>query len=277
MGDLRLRSWMEAAGWRQGRFVQQKDLPTLIGIYPNAGITEDIYLIVASQSCDIANAGEPIVEFSIAREIKSVDGNLTHNKHPRKLHIEAKVDENGTINSLALEILAHEKICLSKSKLPEDLTPEPYILLELNILQGYIAWLAGRYQRPALPTEFDRRFDAVWSKGKRKKFSETGSEHILGIYVEIDPDAELEQDKNYSVNLLIIIPEDISESQLKNVEKIANEYAKKMSDAGMDVFGPEIEKETRISIATWKRYKRFILDDLSYKNNHPLPPEVEIT
>lgn len=268
---------MEEAGWRQGRFVQQKDLPTLIDIYPNAGITKDIYLIVASQSCDIANAGEPIVEFSIARKIKSVDGNFTHNKHPRKLHIEAKVGEDRAINSLTLEILAHEKICLSKSELPEGLIPEPYIRLELNTLQEYIAWLAGRYHRPALPTEFDRRFDEVWNKSKRKQFSEKGSEHILGIYVEINPDAELQQDENYSVNLLIIISEDISEEQFQNVEKISNEYAKKMIEARMDVAGPVIKKETQITIADWKRYKRFILDDLSYKNNHPLPPEVEIT
>ena len=173
--------------------------------------------------------------------------------------------------------MAHEKICLSKLELPENLDPEPYIRLELNTLQEYIAWLAGRYQRPALPTEFDRRFDGVWNKSKRKKFSEKGSEHILGIYVEINPDAELEPDEKYSVNLLIIISEDISEMQFQNVEEIANEYANKMIEARMDVAGPVIKKETEISIATWKRYKRFILDDLSYKNNHPLPPEVEIT
>ena len=267
---------MEVAGWRQGGFVQQKDLPTLINIYPNAGITEGVYLIVASQSCDIANMGEPIVEFSIARKIKSVDGNFTHNKHPRKLHIEAKIDENETINSLALEILAHEKICLSKSELPESLSPEPYIRLELNILQEYIAWLAGRYQRPALPTEFDKRFDAVWIKSKRKKFSEKSSEHILGIYVEINPDAELKQGENYSVNLLVIVSEDISETQLKDARGVADEYAKKMAEANLDVDGPLIKKETEISIATWKRYKRFIFDDLSYKNNHPLPPEVQL-
>ena len=50
-----------------------------------------------------------------------------------------------------------------------------------------------------------------------------------------------------------------------------------MIEARMDVAGPVIKKETQITIADWKRYKRFILDDLSYKNNHPLPPEVEIT
>ncbi|MDO4230433.1 MAG: hypothetical protein Q4C98_11515, partial [Capnocytophaga sp.] len=114
---------MESAGWRQGGFVQQKDLSILAKIYPTVGITEEIYLIVASQSCDIAHRGEPIVEFSIARKIDKIDGNFAHNKHPRKLHIEAQEDRDGQIVPLALEMLAHEKICLHKSNLPENFSP----------------------------------------------------------------------------------------------------------------------------------------------------------
>ena len=93
-----------------------------------------------------------------------MDGNFAHNKHPRKLHIEAIVDNEGQIERLSLEIKAHEKICLLKDDFPESLIPESYIELELNSLKEFVAWLAGRYQRPALPTEFDRRFDEKWKK-----------------------------------------------------------------------------------------------------------------
>ena len=274
-----MRHWMESAGWRQGGFVQQKDLPTLICLYPDVGITEDIYLVVASQSCDIAHAQEPMIEFMIARKKDKMDGNFAHNKHPRKLHIEAIVDNEGQIERLSLEIKAHEKICLLKDDFPESLIPESYIELELNSLKEFVAWLAGRYQRPALPTEFDRRFDEKWKKDKRRKFTEKGSEHILGIYVEITPDEEIEEDKNYSVNLLIIVAHDISkmpEEDSESVRLIASEYAEKMREANMDVVGPLIFPEEGISVATLKRYKRFILDDLSYKSDHPLPSETKL-
>ena len=274
-----MRSWMESAGWRQGEFVQQKDLHTLISHYSDAGITEDIYLVVASQSCDIAHTQEPMIEFMIARKIDKIDGNFAHNKHPRKLHIEAIVNNERQIERLALEMQAHEKICLSKANFPESLRPESYIKLELNSLKEFVAWLAGRYLRPALPTEFDRRFDEKWKKDKRRKFTEKGSEHILGIYVEITPDEEIEEDENYSVNLLIIVAYDISkmsEEDSESVRLIASEYAEKMREANMDVVGPIILPEERISVATLKRYKRFILDDLSYKSDHPLPPETKL-
>ena len=140
--------------------------------------------------------------------------------------------------------------------------------------------MVGRYQRPALPTEFDRRFDEKWKKDKRRKFTEKGSEHILGIYVEITPDEEIEEDKNYSVNLLIIVAHDISkmpEEDSESVRLIASEYAEKMREANMDVVGPSILPEGRNFSCNFKRYKRFILDDLSYKSDHPLPSETKLS
>ena len=91
---------------------------------------------------------------------------------------------------------------------------------------------------------------------------------------------EIEKNENYSVNLLIIVAHDISkmsEEDSESVRLIASEYTEKMREANMDVVEPLILPEEEISVATLKRYKRFILDDLSYKSDHPLPSETELS
>ena len=79
---------LENAGWRQGSVVRSSDLPQLLDIIdvPNEAGLE---LLLASQSCDIANNNldiDPYIEVSIARKINTPNGNLTHNKNPRILH-----------------------------------------------------------------------------------------------------------------------------------------------------------------------------------------------
>jgi len=53
--------------------------------------TNNIVLIVSSQSCDIANNSidvAPFIELSLGRIIEKINGNLAFNKNPRTLHTE---------------------------------------------------------------------------------------------------------------------------------------------------------------------------------------------
>lgn len=111
-----LRSWLEENCWLQGSFISPEDLVLLRNSFDNIPEGE-IYLIMASQSCDACASEdkEEFVEFSVARRIERADGNFMYNKNPRRLHLIAETSnseqEFGKFN---LELYAQEKIKLRK-------------------------------------------------------------------------------------------------------------------------------------------------------------------
>lgn len=143
-------------------------------------------------------------------------------------------------------------------------------ILEAKQLDSYIAWLAARYSRPALPSEFNNRISS--SQNKLKKKAKSVNEHLSGIYVEIMPDAEISPDEIYKVNLLGLVSPGFN-GDIEKKSSITT-YAEIFENAGMDVISM-VEKEDSISVATIKRFKRFYYDDLSFKTDAPLPSETQ--
>lgn len=269
---------MENLGWLQGSLVKQENILQLLTIFGDEKLIRDssnIALIVASGSCDVANPSDPFVEFSIARYKDSVDGNYNFNKNPRQLHCNL---ESSMENSFCIELMAYEKISIAKTQIPEGISPETGIKFNKNELFFYVEWLSGRYNRPAFPTEFDRRIDKEWKKDKRKNEASKISENVMGIYAKVYPDAEIEEDQNYAVDLLaIVVPNLNKESEeYTKIEKFLRKYKEVLQKAKMDVGEVQILTELRISVATFKQYKRFNMDDLSFKKNHPLPSEYDM-
>ncbi len=269
---------LERLGWRQGSTIQQVDN---LEIFNNIGLnhTENLTLIIASQSCDIANnniKADPYIEFSIARHINSLNGNFSYNKNPRILHANLKVhteDPDITIDQ-PIEIKAFEKHCIPKEYFV-SFSPSTENLLHALDLEGYISWLASRYSRPALPTEFNNRISSADPKDKLRKTAKGSNNSLSGIYIEITPDAEIHADQNYGVNLLGLVSAGFK-GDLAKAEAALEEYAKVMRQAKMDVT-VALRKESEVSIADIKRFKRFYYDDLSFKAQTPLPPEVKQT
>lgn len=267
---------LEKAGWRQGAIVKPADNSEIL---KSIGHEHDdgLILIIASQSCDIANnnrESDPYIEISIVRCVDKLDGNLTHNKNPRKLHARLQVytEDADIVREQHIEIRAFEKLRVPKEYF-ENLAPDESTLLNDIDLEGYVAWLAARYSRPALPTEFNNRIAAADPNDKLRKKAKGTNEQLSGIYVEIIPDAEIPKEQNYKVNLLGLVSAGF-EGDLAKVEAALEEYAKVMRQAKMDVTAA-LRKESEVSIADIKRFKRFYYDDLSFKAEAPLPPEVE--
>ena len=267
---------LEKAGWRQGAIVKPAD---------NAGILksishkydDELILIIASQSCDIANndiESDPYIEVSIARCVNKLNGNLTNNKNPRTLHAHLQVctEDAAIVRKQLIEIKAFEKLCVPKEYFG-NLAPDESTLLDDIDLGGYVAWLAARYSRPALPTEFNDRISVSDPNDKLRKKAKGNNEQLSGIYVEIIPDAEIPKEQNYKVNLLGLVSSGF-EGDLAKVEAALEEYAEVMRQAKMDVT-VALRKESEVSIALIKRFKRFYYDDLSFKAGAPLPLEVE--
>lgn len=272
-----MRSWLEEKGWLQGDFVEPNDVLALKKHFTDIPQDEEIYLIVASQSCDVCAyiENEPFIEFSVARKVEKTDGNFEFNKNPRKLHL--KVNDNShtdAIHSISLELISHEKIKLRKEDIQKEykeIEPCKYLKLSQNTIQQYVGWLASRYNRPALPTEFERRFNNQWNKSKRDKIVEKSNNFLLGVYVDIAPDKEIDTNETYRVSLLFLTTPRISDEDKNAIEELARKYQECLEAVNITVVGNEIKSETQVSIATFKAYRRFYLDYLSYKHNTETP------
>lgn len=265
-------SILEASGWRQGSIVDQSDTETILK-QSHLDLDDRPILVVASQSCDIANNGDPQVEFSVSREIENINGNFTYNKNARKLHCSLQVS-TGTENIFSIrhiELNAFEKISVNKSHI-EGLGPNQSIQLDDNQLDAYVGWLSARYSRPALPTSFNDRVRSADPKGKAKKIAKSGNRALSGIYVQIAPNREISPDERYSANLLGLIP--VDKKSLRNEATVAiDAYAEILRNAGIDV-AHAVLTEDEVSVAMLRGYKRFYFDDLSYKETSSFPPEL---
>jgi len=232
-------------------------------------------LIVASQSCDIANRQHPFVELRVAFPVDKVNASYTHNNHPRKLNISVFATTEKGIQSQAFEVNIHQKILVSKQKLTEVVYCENSDLDE-QTKRDFKYWLAAQYTRPALPTIFNNRLSAADPKKSRRKAAKSLHKDALGIYIEINPFSELPPEQQYSVNLLVMLEAsaDCDDAQVvASSEKIKD----LMEAAGMNV-NLQIRKETEISVALLKRFSRLYLDDLSFKDEFStLPPDVNPT
>lgn len=263
---------LEEKGWRQGSLVNSQDNPKLYSDYDEATV-----LIVASQSCDIAQENldlEPFVELSVGRIIANWSGNFSYGKNPRKLHLEIRVEANDLSASQYVELIASRKIQVNKSELSAFYPDTSSILLD-HQLKTYIHWLAARYSRPALPTKFNDLISDYDKKDKHRKLAKFLNPYLSGIYVEINPDAEISDGQKYQVNLLGLTPIDVSDTQLDEAEKLLQEYAAIMRNAGMDVVA-KTQKEDEVSFAFMKRFKRFYFDDLSLRDGYTLPIETNM-
>jgi hypothetical protein len=266
---------LEKIGWRQGLVIKQADtkrILKLIGLPPE----DEIILIVASQSCDIANnniESDPYIELSLSRPIDKLQGNLTHNKNARTLHTSLRTHtETAAIETEQhIALKAYEKLLVLKEHF-KNISPDQNILLSSESLEGYIAWLISRYARPALPTEFNRRLSTADPRDKLRDKAKKINPYLSGIYVEIYPDTEIEQDNNYHVNLLGLVSPGFS-GNINELKKSLELYADIMRQADMNV-EVAVKKEDEISVAAFKRFKRFYYDDLSFRNSTEYPPEV---
>ena len=258
--------------WYQGAIVDQTDNAMML---EGLGFPDDtsLTLVVASQSCDIANKNledEPYVELSVARSIKQLNGQFTANLNPRKLHTSlfVRTNDRSIVKEQYIELLAFEKLQVSKQLL-QDLQPDPNRHFSDQHLHAYIAWLAARYSRPALPNQFDRRIAAVDKRKKHRKLAKRLNQHLSGIYVEIQPNCDIPETENYRVNLLGLVSPDF-DGDVTLLMPDLEQYAGIMAKANMDVV-VQIRREDEVSVATMKRFQRFYYDDLSFRYGAPLP------
>jgi hypothetical protein len=142
-----MNAWERDTPWRQGHVLPQEAVSLLL-----PDLTETVIVIVISHDCDIAQdpAVEPTVEVITGRPVREVDGNFTHAKNARRLHL---TFSRGT-KQLSVELEASRKTAIEKHQLRHFRPVETVQMTaaERTILQR---WLAARYRRAAFPDEFE--------------------------------------------------------------------------------------------------------------------------
>ena len=185
-----MADWERNTPWRQGHLLSADTAETLEIVPPES--REVPAVVVISHDCDLAQSPEtePGVEVIVGRFVEKPDGNYTHAKNLRRLHLRYEIGKDSAV----VEILATDKRILRKEgKLglaghhPASefrLGPAEHSILQL--------WLSARYRRAAFPDEFDRRFSEATSlRTQFTKILKTHGVHIPAVFFDVDDGEEV--------------------------------------------------------------------------------------
>ena len=255
--------------WSQCCIVQNKELQRIVELPLG---TPTAFLVVISQSCDLVHPtleDEPYVECIECHPIEKEDGNFTHGKNPRRLHLSISNGVGG--RDQAVEILPYQ-IHRFDRVIMEGIFPSKEYYLSEIACRILTLWLAARYVRAAFPDEFNNRINRV--KKKLKKKASLLVESVTGIYIQILPDREIAEEDVYSVNLLALVSVSFG-GELAAVESTISEYASLMQDQCMEVQF-KVLKENVVSVSTIRSYRQLDWDHISLRSNPPaeLPSDV---
>lgn len=176
--------WRRDTSWRQGHLLTD-DAVKALGLI-HAEHPEDTVVVVASHDCDLAQLTdrEPEVEVIVGFRIQVINGNNTHAKSARTLHITFEDDA-----PLSAEFVATEKICVRKDVLI-NYTPEANKRLSTESLAVFQIWLASRYRRSAFPDDFEQILHDSKLDEKIANAVKKHGEILTAVFFDVDEGRE---------------------------------------------------------------------------------------
>ncbi|WP_052128805.1 hypothetical protein [Neosynechococcus sphagnicola] len=254
--------WSRNTIWRQGSVLAQKDFQS-VGL-TNALDTE--LAIAISHDCDIANDNldtEPVVEFIFSRILGEHNGNYTHGKNPRILHLD--YIHNG--QTVWIELIASRRVIVQKNSLEAIQPDQTYSLITRQTLQS---WLAVRYRRIALPNSLVERLCYVSNYIERE--GKRNSSGILSFRLSYEPQDELLPEEPYELWLSIVYVTDkaeyaaIAADIAQNLKTEFPNLLEKTKDSGtVDLRKCEAVSETEFTLRDMRDTVEYNLEHLSYR------------
>lgn len=223
-----MAEWSRETPWRQGYFLDNAAILAFNLECKEA--PEKTVVIVASHDCDLTQLpnAEPALEVIAGCLIGSLQGNFTHTKSPRKLHVEVQT-ANGIV---FIELLAVNKISISKEMLV-DFLPDSNLSINVDNLNIFQRWLALRYRRTAFPDGFESRLKSKPNKldekinGILRKYGAS----ITAIFFDVDEGNDLEKIDNndtYMLDITIIFGDKPDYDAAEKDAKIASDSIKEL-------------------------------------------------
>jgi len=262
------RELLKSNGWQMGACFTRSSCPKLISsMAENHLQDESLVFIAITHDCAIINDSlnaEPFLEYIVARKIGKLDGNFTHTKNPRKLHIEIETHNS----SIPFELSIIDRAFLDRALLLENKPAQDVRLIDSQ-KATLVRWLANRYMGQALPDQFEKRIDPI--RGNLNKLlSKTEANGMLAIYIELSPRDELASDKNYTLTVVLVY-EDAAFRELID-EDCLDSYASKIEGvfqkaSGIDISGVIPLSEKDFSLYDQRRKIRWRSDHSSFKQD----------
>ncbi|PTB27770.1 hypothetical protein C9I56_16275 [Paraburkholderia caribensis] len=193
--------WNRETPWRQG-FLLGNDAIDALGLRHPVSPDKTI-VVVATHDCDLAQDPqfEPVVEVVVGC-LAAKDGNCTHAKNARKLHIEFAGDA-----PFWAEFEATAKVDVDKLKLNEY-APRSDVRLRVEDYAVLQMWLASRYRRSAFADEFERRLTKETKLAEKiAKAVKPHGELISGVFFDVDEGKEVTRvgpDDTYMLDITIL-------------------------------------------------------------------------
>lgn len=275
--------WKRNTPWRQGHVLSPGSVAALGLSTPES--SSRATAIAISHDCDLAQdaKNEPNVEIILGRIIDSANGNFSHSKNPRCLHLSC----TGGTDHVVIELLATAKRSIPKEggnglarHAPDQkmrLTPK-----ETTILQH---WLAARYRRAAFPDEFDRRLDR--ETGLREalaKILKPTSTHIRAVYFDVDEGEEHHrkgEDDCYALSIFLLYSTEIDPAAAGKAARTATQAIEKVFKSKCCPNGREwkwielIEcvpiADRAMSVQQSLEFKQWHADHISLRGDPPHP------
>jgi hypothetical protein len=270
-----MTEWSRETSWRQGNALTDETVDKFGLCDPQS--PEKTVVVVTPHDCDLAASPdrEPDVEMIIGRLIEKADGNFTHAKTPRILHIEFTTQDSAKV----IELAATKKIQIQKSnfvdeKPREDLRPDAG---GLSILQR---WLAARYRRSAFPDAFEKRLNDSRASEKLTKILKPVGKHICAIFFDVDEGKEIQRNDSDDAYTLAIVLLYTSQPDSKESEAVADKAKQEIESTFKDLFfnatktWREIElvdcmvmSDEALTYAQSTAFKQWRLEHLSLRGN----------
>jgi hypothetical protein len=173
--------WDRRTPWRQGH-VLTADTVAALRLAPEANL-DSLVAVVVSHDCDLAQGPsiEPAVEVIVGQRIAAANGNFTHGKNPRRLHIPAA--EAGV--AFWVELTATARQSIPKQGLAAHV-PSATILINSASRNTLQCWLAARYRRSAFPDAFDKHLADTRIAERIARVLEPLGNHIIAVFFDVD-------------------------------------------------------------------------------------------
>ena len=278
-----MAEWTRNTPWRQGHLLTNEAV-TATGLnhpkYPDYTL-----VIVACHDCDLVQLPdkEPQVEVIAGRQISVLDGNNTHAKSSRTLHIEFEDNE-----PLLAEFVITGKHSIPKNVLV-DFGPRTNVRLSPRNLSTFQQWLASRYRRSAFPDEFEHRMRKTGLTDKIVKAVKPHGSMITAVFFDVDEGQEVARTGPDDVYMLDIILLHATEPDFQAAETSANEaraaiehaFMTKLFDTqsgtwkSIELGSVEVISESAMTYSQSKFLKKWRLDHISLGADPQQPALVE--
>lgn len=278
-----MAAWDRDTPWRQGH-VLTNESSVALGVV-RVEDTGSAIAVVISHDCDLAQSpeAEPSVEIIVAKRIEAANGNFTHAKNSRRLHLEFTVD--GAITYL--EMQAQSKTPIKKDELAGH-APSASVVIKPEDRSVLQRWLAARYRRAAFPDEFERRLNDTGVSKRIAKILEPLGRHLVAVFFDVDDGVERDRkgaEDLYVLRIdLLYSTEDDPAAALEAAEKAATSIAAAFRERCFDpaagwkwieLAGCEPISDEAMTYAMSTQLKRWNMDYLSLRADPPAEPMQE--